>query len=55
MSDSQANDRRFWRLLPIRLLEENTHGVAIADAFSVPPGYTLAVPKRHSARPLLGC
>ena len=49
MSDSRPSDCPFCRLPPGRVLEENGHAVAIADAFPVSPGHTLVIPKRHGA------
>ena len=49
MSDSRPNDCPFCRLPAGRVLEENGHAVAIADAFPVSPGHTLVIPKRHGA------
>ena len=49
MSDLWPSDRPFCRLPPARVLEENGHAVAIADAFPVSPGHTLVIPKRHGA------
>ena len=49
MSDSRPNDCPFCRLPAGRVLEENGQAVAIADAFSVSPGHTLVIPKRHGA------
>jgi diadenosine tetraphosphate (Ap4A) HIT family hydrolase len=49
MSDSRPSDCPFCCLPPARVLEDNGHAVAIADAFPVSRGHTLVIPKRHSA------
>jgi diadenosine tetraphosphate (Ap4A) HIT family hydrolase len=49
MSDSRPSECPFCRLPAGRVLEENGHAVAIADAFPVSPGHTLVIPKRHGA------
>jgi diadenosine tetraphosphate (Ap4A) HIT family hydrolase len=49
MGDSQLSDCPFCRLPPTRILEANSHAVAVADAFPVSPGHTLVIPRRHSA------
>jgi diadenosine tetraphosphate (Ap4A) HIT family hydrolase len=49
MSDSRPSDCPFCRLPAGRVLEENGHAVAIADAFPVSPGHTPVIPKRHGA------
>ena len=49
MSDSRPSDCPFCRLPPARILAENAHAVAVADAFPVSPGHTLVISKRHTA------
>ena len=49
MSDSRPSDCPFCRLPPWRILVENAHAVAIADAFPVSPGHALVILRRHSA------
>jgi diadenosine tetraphosphate (Ap4A) HIT family hydrolase len=48
MSDSQPSDCPFCHLPPERILDANTHAVAVADAFPVSAGHTLVVPRRHT-------
>jgi diadenosine tetraphosphate (Ap4A) HIT family hydrolase len=49
MRTYQPIDCPFCHLPSDRILEDNAHAAAVADAFPVSPGHTLVIPKRHSA------
>jgi diadenosine tetraphosphate (Ap4A) HIT family hydrolase len=48
MSDFRPSDCPFCQLPPTRILAENAHAVAVADAFPVSAGHSLIIPRRHN-------
>ncbi len=49
MSAFRPIDCPFCHLPADRILDDNAHAVAVADAYPVSPGHTLVIPKRHRA------
>jgi diadenosine tetraphosphate (Ap4A) HIT family hydrolase len=49
MNASNPGDCPFCQVPEARVIESNSHALAIADAFPVSPGHTLIIPRRHVA------